>query len=289
MDADDIGFGVPMKKFLVTGADGYIGRGVVERLLADGNLVFAMGRSPVGIQHVNLTELIGDIFCADLGFISKEAPDVLVHLAWRDGFSHYADSHIQDLPKHYGFIKNVIAAGIPQIAVMGSMHEVGYHEGVIDEATVCNPTTPYGVAKNALRQLVEGLCIGRDITFQWMRGFYLVDNSGKGSSIFAKIVSAARAGQKEFPFTSGENAYDFVLYDEFCDQVVGVVDQKEVDGIINICSGKAVPLGAYIEGFIVNNEFDIELAYGKFPDRPYDSPAIWGDSSKIDRIKGRGA
>lgn len=119
---------------------------------------------------------------------------------------------------------------------------------------------------------------------QWLRGFYLVSNDGRGCSIFSKIVAAEREGKDEFPFTSGRCKYDFLPYEEFCRQVVAVVEQDEVNGIINICSGEPIGLGDYIEHFISDNGFSIKLGYGKYPDRPYDSPAIWGDAAKIRKI-----
>jgi len=39
-----------------------------------------------------------------------------------------------------------------------------------------------------------------------------------------------------------------------------------------------------VEKFIQDNHYTISLAYGTFPDRPYDSKAVWGDSTKIDEI-----
>ena len=35
---------------------------------------------------------------------------------------------------------------------MGTMHEIGYWEGAIDENTPCNPLSMYGIAKDALRR-----------------------------------------------------------------------------------------------------------------------------------------
>lgn len=269
-------------RIMVTGSDGYIGRGVVEQLLDAGHEVFAIGLSSCGLDHENLTEIVEDAF--HYSFDSDQLPDVVLHLAWRNGFRHNDISHLEDLPKHYQFIKNALEAGVSRIAVMGTMHEVGYHEGPIDESTPCNPTTPYGVAKNALRQLTAELCRQHGAKMQWMRGYYLVSNDGRGSSIFAKLVQAARAGQTTFPFTSGKNAYDFLPYDQFCHQVEAVVSQDEVCGVINVCSGKPIALGDYIEKFIEDNHLLIRLEYGKFPDRPYDSPAIWGDNTKIREI-----
>lgn len=268
---------------MVTGADGYIGRGVVQQLLDDGHYVIAMGLSSCGIESANLTEYIGDIFDFDFGALN-ERPDVLLHLAWRNGFAHNDISHLEDLPKHYLFIRSALDAGLQRIAVMGTMHEVGYHEGAVDEFTPCHPTTPYGVAKNALRELTAELCRQHGAKMQWLRGFYLVSNDGRGDSIFSKLVAAEREGKVEFPFTTGKAKYDFLPYEEFCYQVAAVVAQDAVIGIINICSGTPVALGTYIEQFIKDNGFAIKLAYGKYPDRPYDSPAIWGDNTKIQAV-----
>ena len=270
-------------KIMVTGADGYIGRGVVQELLDEGHQVIAMGLSSCGIVDENLLEYIGNVFEFDFGLL-HDMPDVLLHLAWRDGFSHNAISHLEDLPKHYTFIKAALEAGMKRIAVMGTMHEVGYHEGAVDELTPCHQTTPYGVAKNALRELTTELCRQHKAKMQWLRGFYLVSNDGRGDSIFAKLVIAEREGKREFPFTTGKTKYDFLPYNEFCKQVAAVVSQNAITGIINICSGTPVALGAYIEQFIKDNGFAIKLAYGKYPDRPYDSPAIWGDNTKIQAI-----
>ena len=273
-------------KVMVTGADGYIGKGVVERLLKNGNDVLAMGLSSCGASSDSLTEIVGDIFNYD--FSCEVAPDVLLHLAWRNGFMHNDMAHLDDLPKHYRFIKSAVDSGIKRIAVMGSMHEVGYYEGVVDENTPCNPTTPYGVAKNALRQLTAELCRQSETKMQWLRGFYLVSSDGRGSSILAKLVQASREGKEDFPFTSGKCKYDFLPYDEFCDQVFAVISQEEINGIINICSGEPIALGSYIERFIIDNNLRVKLNYGKYPDRPYDSPAIWGDNSKIKAILSTG-
>lgn len=70
----------------------------------------------------------------------------------------------------------------------------------------------------------------------------------------------------------------------FCKQVAATVTQDEVNGIINICSGRPEKLADRVERFIDENGYDIKLEYGMFPDRPYDSKAIWGNSSKIEKI-----
>ena len=82
----------------------------------------------------------------------------------------------------------------------------------------------------------------------------------------------------------GLNQFDFIDYDEFCVQVASAVSQKEINGIINICTGRPEKLADRVERFIVDNHYDIKLEYGAFPDRPYDSKAVWGNNYKITMI-----
>lgn len=270
-------------KILVTGANGYLGSGIVKAILDKGNEVIA-----VDFKTNNIDERAERIECNLFEIVNPfnyfGEPDVLLHLAWRDGFVHYSDAHINDLPKHYVFIKSMVEAGCKHVAVMGSMHEIGFFEGSINENTPCHPTTPYGIGKNALRDLTEMVCKKNSIVFQWLRGYYIVGNSKYGSSIFSKITAAVEEGKKEFPFTLGQNQYDFIDYPEFCAQVSAVVNQNQEQGIINICSGRPEKLADRVERFIKENNYDIQLKYGAFPDRPYDSKAIWGDSTKIEKI-----
>ena len=175
-------------------------------------------------------------------------------------------------------------SGVKKIVALGSMHEIGFWEGRIKEDTPCNPMSLYGISKNALRESLDLLCKQNNTLFQWIRGYYIVGNSEKGASIFSKITSAEKEGKSEFPFTTGKNQYDFIDYDEFCNQIANVTINNEVLGIINCCSGKPETLSSRVERFIKDNNYNIKLNYGAFPDRPYDSLAVWGDNSKIQKI-----
>ncbi len=271
-------------KILVTGANGYIGRFVVKNLLDMGHEVIA---SDIRYDGVDERAVKSDValFSGDKDIFEQFGrPDVCVHLAWRNGFVHNDFSHIEDFPKHYEFIANMVEGGLKQAVVMGSMHEVGYYEGAITEDTPCNPRSLYAVAKNSLRQLLMLLTETKDFTLQWVRGYYILGDDLKNNSIFSKIVMAANEGKKEFPFTTGKNKYDFISVHELALQIASVATQTEVTGIINCCSGEPVALADKVESFIKENGFDIKLKYGAFPDRVYDSPAVWGDATKIRKI-----
>ena len=267
-------------KILVTGANGYIGTGVVNALLSLNQEVIA---TDFKVDDINSRAKVfdGNIFEIDNPYEYFGKPDVVLHLAWRNGFIHNAESHLDDLPKHYKFLSKFAEAGVAKIVALGSMHEIGFWEGRIKDDTPCNPMSLYGISKNALRKSLELLCKQTDTLFQWIRGYYIVGNSERGSSIFSKITAAEKEGKEEFPFTTGKNQYDFLDYDEFCKQIANVTINNNVMGIINCCSGIPESLASRVKRFIKDNNYKIKLDYGAFPDRPYDSLAVWGDNSKI--------
>jgi dTDP-6-deoxy-L-talose 4-dehydrogenase (NAD+) len=89
--------------------------------------------------------------------------------------------------------------------------------------------------------------------------YYILGNSQYGSSIFSKITSAEVEGKTEFPFTMGQNQFNFIDYEDFCEQMACTVGQDEVLGIINISSGHPEKLADRVERFIKYNGYGIKL------------------------------
>lgn len=276
-----------MCKVLVTGSGGYIGRHVVKALLDMGNQVIALDMNNDAVddraEKINFSILESDSTI----YTKVGEPDICVHLAWRNGFVHNADTHISDLSGHFDFLRHMIDGGLKNVAVMGSMHEVGYWEGAIDETTPCAPSSLYGIAKNALRQSMIQLTAEKNINLYWLRAYYILGDDLKNHSIFTKILEAVQDGKKTFPFNSGKNLYDFIAVEDLATMIASAVTQTEVTGVINVCTGQPVSLGEKIEQFITENHLDITLDYGAFKDRDYDSPGVWGNAEKINLIMGK--
>lgn len=269
-------------KILVTGANGYLAKGVIKKLIKEGNEVIATDLK--FDTNGDYKQIIANIFELEDPYIFFEKPDALLHLAWRDGFKHNSVNHIKDIWPHYFFIDKMILSGIKKVAILGSMHEIGFFEGSISEETIPKPQSLYGIAKNSLREMIELLSIEKSFYFYWIRCFYIVGNFSYGSSIFSKIYNANKQGQNKFPFTNGENQYDFLDYQTCCEYIVDIISQNEIQGIINCCSGKPEKLKDKVEEFIKEQGLNIRLEYGVYPERIYDSKAVWGNNDKLKKI-----
>ena len=120
-------------KVAVTGAGGYIGRFVVKTLVDQGHEVVAIDFVHQGIdERAKICDV--NIFSGEPDVYEKMGcPDSVIHLAWKDGFVHNSNAHMDNLSSHYKFLRNLVDAGCKNISVMGTMHEIGFYEGKIDE------------------------------------------------------------------------------------------------------------------------------------------------------------
>lgn len=273
-----------MTKVLVTGANGYIGTHVVNQLIGLGHQVIACDfrNTRINSKAVYINE---DIFSEEGRLYERlGSPDYCIHLAWRDGFKHNSMAHMEDLCKHYKFLIGLMRNGLKSLSVMGTMHEVGYWEGMITENTPCNPMNLYGIAKNALKQALINSSNEYSCKIHWLRAYYITGDDKNGRNIFSKITEAVDKGQHEFPFTTGENMYDFIDVDVLSHMIISSTFNESIEGVIDCCTGQPISLGEKVTQFIQKKGYNIKLLYGAYPNREYDSPAIWGDNTKIMKI-----
>ena len=275
-------------RFVVTGAGGYLGPHVVAALADRGHEVIAVVRpgsnAPMDPRAVRAE---ADVLAPDFDVRTWGDVQGLVHLAWQDGFIHNSSAHLGQLSAHYRLLTSAADAGCPRIVALGTMHEVGYWEGAITADTPTNPQSQYGIAKDALRRALP-LALSEQTSLAWARAYYIYGDDRRSNSIFRKLLEAVDQGKASFPFTSGRNRYDFIRVDELGRQLASLVESADVTGTVNCCTGEPISLADQVEQFIQENGLPITLEYGAFPDRPYDSPGVWGDATVIREVMARG-
>jgi dTDP-6-deoxy-L-talose 4-dehydrogenase (NAD+) len=157
-----------------------------------------------------------------------------------------------------------------------------YNSGLI---AVPNPMSFYGISKDTLRRIITVYLKDKPVSYKHLRFFYTYgDDEQSSGSVFSKILQLSKEGKESFPFTDGKNQFDYIEIHELAKQITAVIEQDEINGIINCCSGKPVAIKDQVEKYIRENNLTIKPDFGKYPSRPYDSPCIYGDNSKIKKI-----
>lgn len=272
----------------MTGAGGYVGTHVVATLISLGHDVIPIVRSAsLRSSSTPLNEFVADVLSEEFSIdqIPGGLPEALIHLAWQNGFVHDSTSHITMLSDHVKFLLKSAELGVKKLTVLGSVHEIGFWEGEVNADTLCNPLSLYGLAKDTLRKTLFK-ATPESCSLRWARAFYITGDDARNSSVFARVLQLANAGEKVMPFTQGENEYDFIDIDELAVQIAALAtcELSSTKIIVNCCSGYPQTIGSKVEEFITKNDLDIRLVYGAYPSRPYDSPRIWGETATINEI-----
>jgi len=163
-------------KVLVTGATGYIGKHLVDRLITIPNVELVLcARNINELRWGGLQALELDIkVFEDFSIIKGSDYDLLIHLAWGELNDYKSIGHLEnEYIHHFSFLKKLIEDGLSNVTILGTCFEYGMQYGELKEDMPTNPTTSYGIAKDTLRRSMELLCATHEVNFKWLRLFYI--------------------------------------------------------------------------------------------------------------------
>jgi nucleoside-diphosphate-sugar epimerase len=281
-----------MKKILVTGATGFIGNYLVPQLLELGHTVIATSASQekaagrTWFPNVEYIPFRLEDFSPGINYFDFfKQPDIIIHLAW-EGLPNYKSLfHFEtNLPRHYAFLKNLVVNGASDITITGTCFEYGMKEGCLREDMVTDPANAYALAKDCLRKFLQQFQSVHPFALKWVRLFYMYGAGQNPKSIFSQLETAIRKGEKTFNMSGGDQVRDFLHVQEAASNIRSISTQKNLNGIINCCSGNPVKLADLVRNYLNKVNSNISLNLGFYPYNDYEPMEFWGDNSKLQTI-----
>ena len=278
-----------MKRVLLTGASGFIGRHAVEPLRARGYEIHAVSSRPVlesgdGVtwHRVNLLDA-----AAGVRLVHDIAPTHLLHLAW-----YVVPGKLISSPENFAWtaaslelVRAFAARGGQRFVGCGSAYEYDWNYGYCSERlTPAAPNTVYGACKLALHLMTEAAAAQANLSAAWGRAFFLYGPQEQQDRLAASVIRAVLRGEPA-KCSHGRQIRDYMHVQDVANGMVALLD-SDVRGAVNIASGQATTLRDIVLGVgrLLGRPDLIQL--GAIPARANDTPLVVGDNSRLLREVG---
>ena len=265
-----------MRKAIVTGATGFIGKFLVRELVNQNVEVIAVVREnsknlgciselPVRIVSCNLNEISK---LPDL--ISDRDVDAVFHIAWQgisDSDAKNQSIQIQNLKSTLDLVDTMSEMKIKTFVGCGSMHEAESLVEISEDKVISNLGYMYKAAKTAAHWMGKAKAGSYGIRFFWP----LINTYGeeeRSARLINTIIRKVLKGESP-DLSSGTQYYDFVHVSDVA-HALYLIAEKGVDGKNYVIgSGDAKPLKEFLieVGKVANRMRDdnteIPLGFGK--------------------------
>jgi nucleoside-diphosphate-sugar epimerase len=246
--------GVLPMRAVVTGAAGFVGSHVCERLLSEGCDVIAVDAltdyydlrhkelnlaplldwdrfvlHPVALQHAPLESLI-------------DGADVVLHLAgqpgvrpsWGTQFGTYLEQNVLATQRLLEAAREV---RLPRLVFASSSSVYGDAEAYPTAETVCpRPVSPYGVTKLAAEHLCELYRVSYGMSSVSLRLFTVYGPRQRPDMAFSRLIAAAFDGRPFTLYGDGEQTRDFTFVGDVVDAMVSAA-RSSWTGVANVGGG----------------------------------------------------
>jgi GDP-4-dehydro-6-deoxy-D-mannose reductase len=236
-------------KVVVTGADGFLGRHLSERLRGDGADVLALGRQQCDILDAARLKAL----------VAEARPAQVFHLAAQSSpggsWAKPAETFRVNVEGTLNVLEAVRAAGIdPVVLVAGSSSEYAMTEQgrPIVETDPQAPLTPYAASKVAAGQCAALYAERYRMKIVRLRPFFLIGPLKTGdvcSDLARRVVAVERGAADAVTVGRLEMVRDFLDVRDGV-EAMALLARKGVAGeAYNICSGKGHSIAQILDGY----------------------------------------
>lgn len=250
---------------LITGAAGFIGSHLAERLLQEGHEVIGVDcfsdYYPRWIKETNLKALLfhprftfqeGDLLTMDLDaalegvdYIFHEAAQPGVRGSWGEGFRPYIENNIAatqrllEAAKGLRNLKRFVYAS--SSSIYGNAPELPLHE----EARP-RPSSPYGVTKLAAEHLCLLYYENEGLPIAALRYFTVYGPRQRPDMAFHRFMKALLQGAEIIVFGDGEQTRDFTYISDAVEATLLALKDEAVGRVFNVGGGARITVNAVI-------------------------------------------
>jgi nucleoside-diphosphate-sugar epimerase len=274
-------------KVVVTGAGGFIGSRVVERLLEDGHDVVALDRSATAFGRLErwggrVARVALDLETQPTRpFFETARPDAVVHLAWYADPVDYLTStaNLRSVTATLALVEAVLAVGCRKLVMTGTGVEYAARDRLVTEADPADPQTLYASCKHATWLVSRALAAAAGAELSWARIFHL-HGPGEDARRLIPWVARELTEGRAVGLTDGTQVRDHLHVDDVASGLTALLAPGAA-GIYNVSSGEPVPLRRVLEtvGRLVGRG-DL-LQFGARPHRPGEQMFLAGDSARL--------
>jgi UDP-glucuronate 4-epimerase len=242
-------------RYLVTGAAGFIGSQLAERLVAEGNEVVGIDSMSDYYDPARKARNIAALTASDsFRFLQEninetdlaalfEGVEVVIHLAgqpgvrasWGDDFSIYLEDNIHATQR---LLEAAKGADLQRFVMASSSSVYGDAEHFpTSEEELPRPVSPYGVTKLAAEHLGRLYWRAFEVPSVALRYFTIFGPRQRPDMAFSRFVDAALEDRSVEIYGDGEQIRDFTYVDDCLSATIAAGSDGRPGAVYNIAGG----------------------------------------------------